>query len=65
MAANRVYKLLGAPGIKGGGMIQGPVELTKENTGNLLQYRLNTKHVLTQEYWNAILDFADIHFGRS
>jgi len=65
MAANRVYKLLGAPGIKGGGMIQGPAKLTRENTGNLLQYRLNTVHVLTQEYWNAILDFADIQFGRS
>ena len=64
LLANRVYRLLGAPGIKGGGMIQGPVTLTRENTGNLLQYRLDTVHTLNQDYWNAILDFADIQFGR-
>lgn len=64
-AADRVYKFLGAPGIKGDGMILGPAKLTKENTGNLLQYRLDAKHVLTQEYWNAILDFADIQFQRN
>lgn len=64
LLANRVYRLLGAPGIKGGGVIQGPAKLTKENTGNLLQYRLDTVHTLNQDYWNAILDFADIQFGR-
>lgn len=63
LAANRVYKLLGAPGIRGGGMIQGPVKLTKDKTGNLLQYRLDTIHTLNQDYWQAILDFADIQFG--
>ena len=65
MAANRVYKLLGAPGIKGGGMIQGPAELTKENVGNVLQYRLNTEHTLNRDYWQGILEFADIQFGRN
>lgn len=64
VAANRVYKLLDAPGIKGGGMIQGPAELSPENAGNLLQFRLNTEHTLNADYWKAILDFADIQFGR-
>lgn len=65
LAADAVFKLLGAPGIKGGGMIQGPAELTQANAGNLLQYRLDTDHTLNQDYWQGILDFADIQFGRS
>jgi hypothetical protein len=65
LLADRVYKLLGAPGIKGGGMIQGPATLTKANAGNLLQYRLDTDHTLNQDYWQGILDFADIQFGRN
>jgi len=63
-AADPVYKLLGAPGMKGDGMIQGPVRITAENAGNLAQYRLDTKHTLTREYWEAILDFADVQFGQ-
>ena len=29
--------------------------------GRVLQYRLDTKHVLDARYWRAILDFADLH----
>lgn len=64
LAANRAYKLLGAPGIRGGGVVQGPAPITPANAGNLLQYRLDTKHTLNQDYWAGILDFADIQFGR-
>lgn len=62
-AADAVYKFLGEPGIKGKGMLQDGVPVTKENAGNLLQYRHDTKHVLTLEYWKAILEFADLQFA--
>lgn len=61
--ASKVYEFLGTTGIKAGGMIIGPEKLTPENVGHLVQYRLDTKHVLTKEYWDGILDFADIHLA--
>lgn len=36
----------------------------KDNLSRVMQYRLDTKHTLTPEYWTAILDFADLHFNR-
>jgi hypothetical protein len=63
-AADPVYKFLGAPGISGDGMLAGPTDITRENAGNLAQYRLDTKHTLTRDYWEAILDFADVQFGK-
>lgn len=63
-AADAVYKFLGAPGIRGEGMVLGPAELDPEETGNLMQFRLDSKHTLNRDYWKGILDFADIQFGR-
>ena len=63
-AADEVYKFLGAPGLKGDGMIVGPGGISAETVGNLAQYRLDTKHTLTRDYWEGILDFADLIHGR-
>lgn len=38
--------------------------VTKANLSRVMQYRLDTKHTLTPDYWTAILDFADLHFYR-
>lgn len=59
-AADRVYKFLGASGAIGEGLLAG-APITAESAGTLLQYRLDTEHVLNVEYWNKILDFADLH----
>lgn len=32
-----------------------------ETAADLCQYRRPTEHVLDREYWDAILDFADLH----
>ncbi len=61
-AAAPVYRFLGAPGMKGEGMIVGPGGVSKDTVGNLVQYRLDTKHTLTRDYWQAILDFADLQY---
>lgn len=61
-AADPVYKLLGAPGMKGTGQLTAEA-ITPENTGNLLQYRLDTKHMLHRDYWEKVLDFADLTLG--
>ena len=63
-AADPVYKFLGAPGMAGDGMLVGPAVISKEKAGNLMQYRLDTKHTLTRDYWAGILDFADVQFGK-
>lgn len=63
--ADRVYKFLGAPGIVGEGVLQGPAPLDPAKTGNLMQFRLDTKHTLNQDYWKGILDFADLQFARN
>lgn len=59
-AADPVFKFLGAPGLKGEGMLVGPVTLSSETVGSVAQFRLDTKHTLTQDYWQGILDFADL-----
>lgn len=59
-AANPVYKLLGSPGLTGEGMLES-VAVTAANSGPLQQYRLDTRHTLNQDYWTAILDFADLY----
>ena len=58
-AADAVWKLLGAPGLKDNGMLELGAPVTSANTGNLLQYRLDTKHELNRLYWEKVLDFAD------
>ncbi len=59
-AADPVYKYLGAPGQVGEGLLMDADPVTQESAGNLLQYRLDTKHTLNQDYWKVILDFADL-----
>jgi hypothetical protein len=63
-AADVVYKFLGARGIVGEGVVTGPAALDPARIGNLMQFRLDTKHDLNQDYWKGILDFADLQFGR-
>jgi len=62
-AASEVYEFLGEKGIVGTGILQGEDEINSETAGKLLQFRLDTKHTLTKEYWRAILDFADLHLN--
>lgn len=61
-AADPVYDLLGVEGIVGDGVLYGDDEITAETAGRLLQYRRETEHTLDGGYWEAILDFADLHF---
>lgn len=58
-AADPVYKLLGAKGIVGTGLVQNDEAIVGPNFGTLLQYRLDEKHTLNQKFWEKILDFAD------
>ncbi len=57
--ADKVYKFLGAPGLVGEGLLVGDVKIDATNSGNLLQYRRDTKHLLNAGYWEAILDFSE------
>lgn len=56
-----MYDLLGEPGTVDGGLLYGDDETSREMTGNLLRYRRETGHTLDRGYWDAILDFADLH----
>ena len=58
-AADAVYKLLGAPGLVGTGLVQDGEPIVGPNFGTILQCRLNEKHTLNRAYWERILDFAD------
>jgi len=62
-AASEVYELLGVKGIIGNGILQDDDVINSETAGNLLQFRLDTEHTLTKEYWRGILDFADLHLN--
>ncbi len=58
-AADPVYKLLGAKGVVGTGLVQNDESIVGPNFGTLLQYRLDEKHTLNKKFWEKILDFAD------
>jgi len=60
-AADPVYDLLGADGTVGDGLLYGDDAISAETVGTLAQYRRETKHTLDRGYWDAILDFADVH----
>lgn len=60
-AADEVYKFLGAKGVVGDGLLTAEDQITEETAGNLMQYRLDTRHTLNADYWKAILDFADLN----
>lgn len=62
-AADPVWKLLGAPGLVGEGMLELGAPITKDNTGNVLQYRLDTRHEVNRQFWEKVLDFADHVFA--
>ena len=62
--ADRVYRFLGAPGLKLGRPATADDDLSDPQIGNLAQCRLDTKHTLNQDYWKVILDFADRQYGR-
>jgi hypothetical protein len=61
-AADPVYELLGVEGLTGDEPLYGDDEITEETVGRLLQYRRETEHTLNRGYWEAVLDFADVHF---
>lgn len=63
-AADAVYEFLGERGLVGTGVLTQGDAITRETTGELLQYRLDTEHVLNSDYWDAILDFADLNLER-
>lgn len=63
-AASDVYEFLGGTGLVGDGVVEAPTGITAENAGDLLQYRRDTGHLLNAGYWNGVLDFADVQFGR-
>ncbi len=63
-AAEPVYEFLGERGLVGSGVLTDGQPMTPENTGELLQYRLDKKHQLDRDFWNVILDFADLRLGR-
>lgn len=58
-AADPVYKLVGAKGVVGTGLVQNDEPVVGPNFGTLLQYRLDEKHTLNKKFWEKILDFAD------
>ncbi len=61
--ATPAYQLLGVEGITGNGYIDGDVEsIPADYAGRLLQYRRDTKHTVNIDYWNAFIDYADLHF---
>lgn len=62
-AADPVYKLLGARGAVGEGVLTSEA-ITQENAGNLLQYRLDMKHQIHHDFWVKVLDFADLVWGK-
>lgn len=63
-SANPVYKLLGAKGLVGTGLVSDDEPIVGPNFGTILQYRLNEKHTLNRKFWEKILDFADASLGK-
>jgi hypothetical protein len=64
-AADKVYKFLGLRGLIGSGVIRGEEPINDHTFGDLVQYRRNTKHELSKDYWVKIFDFADAYFARA
>ena len=58
-AADPVYKLLGAKGATGEGLVSA-APITADNCGNLLQFRLDRKHEVHHDFWVNVIDFADL-----
>lgn len=63
-AADPVYKLLGAKGLVGSGLVENAEPIVGPNFGTILQYRLDEKHTLNRKFWEKILDFADASLAK-
>lgn len=61
-AASPVYAFLGVEGLLGDGVIV-EERVAEHEVGRLLQFRQDVDHTMTPMYWEAILDFADLHLG--
>ena len=62
-AASPVWSLLGSDGMRGSGVLESGATIDAQTAGRVLQYRLDTGHILNAQYWHAILDFADLHLA--
>ncbi len=60
--ADRVFKLLGARGIAGKGIIWEGEDISTENATGLSQYRRREGHRLDPEYWMVFIDYASAYF---
>ncbi len=58
--ASPVYELYGKTGLVGNGKVSQRKEITKQKTGQLLQVRRPYGHDMNGDYWNFIVDFADL-----
>ena len=61
--ADAVFKLLGAPGMAGNGIIKEGEKITRQNATGLTQYRRQKGHSLDPEYWKVFVDYAESYFG--
>lgn len=57
-AATPVYELLGEKGIVGEGFVRDKID--EKKMGKLLQYQRDTEHTLNIDYWNAMIEFANL-----
>ena len=55
-----VYGLYGKKGLLGKGFIKKRREISEENIGTIIQVRRPYKHTMNGDYWNYILDIADM-----
>lgn len=61
--ASPVYKLYDKKGIVGKGKVKKRVSRKTTEPGQLVQIRRPYKHTMNGDYWNFILDFADLRLG--
>jgi len=63
--ASLLYEWVGSTGLKLNRPLTSADPINRNTAGRLLQYRLNTKHVMTSQYWEAVLDFSDLNFEKT
>lgn len=64
-AADPIFKLLGAEGLRGNGIIPSDAPITTENATGLSQYRRATGHRLDPGYWRVFVDYADAFYKKA
>jgi hypothetical protein len=62
-AADDVFKMLGARGLSGTGIIWEGEVVSNENATGLSQYRRRDGHRLDPEYWQVFIDYASAYFA--